>query len=211
MSRADFASKNKMTALEMDVAREVEQIYEDIAKLPDVPVEDAQLIRGYTAHYAEHQTASPENSTLNQRGTSRELRFVHEMIRSGEIDPYGRDPVSVLARYIRAAFNSVEFNDAWNGAKRYIDTELGGQFGREGSVASWVAKSYLTDIRGIPGAATKFTQQVVNAFFDKMGWKMELNVRRDIVNTYLAMTNAAFMGARPGLAARDLMQLTIFH
>jgi len=40
---------------------------------------------------------------------------------------------------------------------------------------------------------------------------MELNVRRDLVNTYLAMTNAAFMGARPGLAMRDLMQLSIFH
>ncbi|KKK91113.1 hypothetical protein LCGC14_2716220, partial [marine sediment metagenome] len=62
-----------------------------------------------------------------------------------------------------------------------------------------------------PGAATKFTQQVVDAFFKKMGWKMELNVRRDLVNTYLAMTNAAFMGARPGLAVRDLMQFTVFH
>ncbi|KKK74850.1 hypothetical protein LCGC14_2879630, partial [marine sediment metagenome] len=211
LSQADFAAKNKMTALEIDVAREVEQIYSDIAKLPDVPIEDAQLIRGYTAHYAEHQTASPEGSVLNQGGVSREMAFVNAMIRSGETNAYDRDPISVTARYIKTAFNAVEFNDAWNSAKKYVDTELGGQFGREGSVASWVAKSYLSDLRGIPGAATKFTQQVVNAFFKKMDWKMELNIRQDLVNTYLAMTNAAFMGARPGLALRDLMQLSIFH
>ncbi|KKK49959.1 hypothetical protein LCGC14_3129810, partial [marine sediment metagenome] len=146
-----------------------------------------------------------------QGGVSRERQFVNSMIRSGETNVYDRNPISVTARYIKNAFDAVEFNDAWNEAKRYVDTELGGQFGREGSVASWVAKSYLSDIRGIPGAATKFTQQVVEAFFNKMGWKIDFNVRRDAVNVYLAMTNAAFMGARPGLAARDLMQLTIFH
>ncbi|KKL69901.1 hypothetical protein LCGC14_2110270, partial [marine sediment metagenome] len=152
-----------------------------------------------------------EGSVLNQGGVSRDMSFVNSMIRSGETNVYDRNPISVTARYIKNAFNAIEFNDAWNDAKKYVDTELGGQFGREGSVASWVAKSYLSDIRGIPGAATKFTQQAVDAFFKKMGWKMELNIRRDLVNTYLAMTNAAFMGARPGLALRDLMQLTIFH
>ncbi|KKK78302.1 hypothetical protein LCGC14_2844930, partial [marine sediment metagenome] len=211
LSQVDFAAKNKMTALQLDVAREVGQIYDEIAALPDIPIDDPQLIRGYMAHYAQHQTASPEGSVLNQGGISRDMKFVNEMIRSGETNVYDMDPVTVLARYIKNAFNSVEFNSAWNDAKSYVDTELGGQFGREGSVASWIAKSYLTDLRGIPGAATKFTQQVVDAFFKKMGWKMELNVRRDLVNTYLAMTNAAFMGARPGLAMRDLMQLSIFH
>lgn len=211
LSRSDFAAKNEMTALEMDVARRVESIYSEVAKLPDVPISDAQLIRGYTAHFAEHQTMVPEQSLLNQRGTSRELRFVNELIRSGEINAYDRNPVSSLARYIKNAFNSVEFNDAWNSARRYIDTELGGQFGRDGSLASWVAKSYLTDLRGIPSASTKFTQRAVDSFFKKMGWKMELNIRKDLVNTYLAMANAAFMGARPGLALRDLMQLSIFH
>ncbi|KKL62733.1 hypothetical protein LCGC14_2182250, partial [marine sediment metagenome] len=211
LSQADFAAKNKMTAAQIKAANEVVKLQDEIAALPDVPIDDAQLIRGYMAHYAEHQTASPEGSVLNQGGVSRDMSFVNSMIRSGETNAYERDPIAITARYIKNAFNSIEFNDAWNGAKRYVDTELGGQFGREGSVASWVAKSYLSDLRGVPGAATKFTQQVVDAFFKKMGWKMELNVRRDLVNTYLAMTNAAFMGARPGLAARDLLQLSIFH
>lgn len=211
LSRSDFAAKNEMTALEMDVAKEFEGIYDNIAALPDVPISDAQLIRGYTAHYAEHQTMIPEQSLLNQKGTSSELRFVNELIRSGEINAYDRNPVPVLARYIKNAFNSIEFNDAWNSAKRYVDTELGGQFGRDGSVASWVAKSYLSDIRGTPGASTQFTQKLVDTFFKKVGIDLKLNIRQDLVNTYLAMTNAAFMGARPGLAARDLMQLALFY
>lgn len=211
LSQADFAAKNNMSAAQIRIANEIVKLQDEIAAIPDVPIDDAQLIRGYMAHYAQHQTASPEGSILNQGGVSRDRAFVNSMIRSGETNVYDRNPIAVTARYIKNAFDAIEFNDAWNDAKRYVDKELGGQFGREGSVASWVAKSYLSDIRGIPDAATKFTQQVVDAFFKKMGWKIELNVRRDIVNTYLAMTNAAFMGARPGLAARDLMQLSIFH
>ena len=211
LSQADFAAKNNMSAAQIRVANEIVRLQDEVAAIPDIPIEDAQLIRGYMAHYAQHQTASPEGSVLNQGGVSRDMSFVNSMIRSGETNVYDRNPIAVTARYIKNAFDAIEFNDAWNNAKRYVDKELGGQFGREGSVASWVARSYLSDIRGIPGAATKFTQQAVDAFFKKMGWKMELNIRRDLVNTYLAMTNAAFMGARPGLAVRDLMQFTVFH
>ncbi|KKK95926.1 hypothetical protein LCGC14_2667910, partial [marine sediment metagenome] len=196
LSQADFAAKNNMSAVQIRIANEIVKLQDAIAAIPDVPIDDAQLIRGYMAHFAQHQTASPEGSILNQGGISRDRAFVNAMIRSGETNVYDTNPIAVTARYIKNAFDAIEFNDAWNVAKRYVDTELGGQFGREGSVASWVARSYLSDIRGIPGAATKFTQQIFNAFFDKMGWKMELNVRRDLVNTYLAMTNAAFMGAR---------------
>ena len=211
LSQVDFAAKNNMSAAQIKVANEIVRLQDEIAAIPDIPIDDAQLIRGYMAHYGQHQTASPEGSVLNQGGVSRDMSFVNSMIRSGETNVYDRNPISVTARYIKNAFNSVEFNTAWNDAKKYVDTELGGQFGREGSVASWVARSYLSDLRGVPGASTKFTQQVVDAFFKKMGWKMQLNIRQDLVNTYLAMTNAAFMGARPGLAMRDLMQLSIFH
>ncbi|KKL44399.1 hypothetical protein LCGC14_2366070, partial [marine sediment metagenome] len=211
LSQAEFAAKNKMNAAQIRVANEIVKLQDEVAAIPDIPIDDAQLIRGYMSHFAEQQTASPEGSILNQGGSSRDRAFVNSMIRSGETNAYDRNPISVTARYIRNAFNSVEFNDAWNDAKRYIDKELGGQFGKEGSLASWVAKSYLSDLRGVPGAATKFTQQVFDAFFKKMGWNIELNVRRDLVNTYLAMVNAAFMGARPGLAARDMMQLATFH
>ncbi|KKK46812.1 hypothetical protein LCGC14_3161500, partial [marine sediment metagenome] len=147
LSQVDFAAKNKMTTAQIKAANEVVRIQDEIAAIPDVPIDDAQLVRGYMAHYAQHQTASPEGSVLNQGGISRDMSFVNAMIRSGETNVYEMDPVAITAKYIKNAFNAVEFNDAWNSAKKYVDTELGGQFGREGSVASWVAKSYLTDIR----------------------------------------------------------------
>ncbi|KKM63786.1 hypothetical protein LCGC14_1507950, partial [marine sediment metagenome] len=211
LSRADFAAKNNMTAAQIKFALEIEKIQADVAALPDVPIDDIQLIRGFMAHYAEQQTATLRGSILGQEGTSREMAFVHAMIRSGETDPYNMNPIAVTARYIRNAFNSIEFNDAWNNANRYVDNELVGKFGKDGATASLIVRSYLTDVRGVPAASTKYTRMLTEAFFKKLGWKMDPNILRTLVDMQLAFTNAAFMGARPGLAGRDIVTTTSFH
>ncbi|KKL99078.1 hypothetical protein LCGC14_1818030, partial [marine sediment metagenome] len=211
LSRADFAARNKMTLAQIKFALEIEKIQADVAKIPDVPIDDIQLIRGFMAHYAEQQTATLEGSLLGQGGASREMAFVSAMIRSGETDPYKMNPIAVTARYIRNAFNAVEFNDAWNSASRYVDKELGGKFGKDGTTASLIARSYLTEIRGIPAASTKYTRMITEAFFKKMGWEMDPNILRTLVDMQLAFTNAAFMGARPGLAGRDIVTTSSFH
>ena len=67
-----------------------------------------------------------------------------------------------------------------NRAQNYVDTELGGgKFGKSGNAASWVANSYLDGLKQVPSG--QFTQKIVDAFFKKMGWNMEVNVRRDLV------------------------------
>ncbi|KKL50210.1 hypothetical protein LCGC14_2307780, partial [marine sediment metagenome] len=204
LSRADFAAKNKMTAAQIKAANRIEAIQDEIAALPDVPIDDIRLIRGYMPHYASQQTVDPANSILFQPGQSRDVRFVNALIRSGETDVYAMDPIAVTAKYIKNAFDAAEgFNDAVNKAQRYIDTELRGK----DALATVVASSYLNEIKGIPKG--QFTQKIVDAVFKKMGLKIELNIRRDIVNTVVAQVSAAFLGGRPGLAGRDLLQVAV--
>lgn len=203
-TRAEYAAREKMSAEQIKMANEIERIYEEIAAIEDVPISDARLLRGYTAHYAQQKTADPVNAYLNQKGTNPELKFVNGMIRTGEIDAYSLDPVPNLARYIRGAFNSVEFNKSWNEAARAASL-------LSNPLARKVANDYLSAVRGNPTASQRWTQKIVDQTFDNLGLKLSVDVRRGLVNSYMSMVNAAFMGARPGLAVRDLMQWTFFH
>lgn len=210
-SQAEFAREMEMTGVELQAARDIEQIYIDVAADPRVPISDDRLIRGYIPHYAEQQTAVPEHSNLNQRGISAERKFVNGMIRSGEINAYDRDPIRTTARYIRAAYNAGEVNPAWNAARKYLREELGQLTGKEGRLARMVTESYLNEVRGIPAHSVQFTQKIFDTVLEKLGMKVEINIRNDVVNTYLAMTNTAFMAGRVGLAARDFTQFMVFH
>jgi hypothetical protein len=203
-NRAEYAVRENLTTEQIKLANEIEAIYDAIAKIEDVPISDARLIRGYTAHYAQQRTADPVNAYLNQKGTNPELKFVNGLIRTGEIDAYNLDPIPNLARYIRGAFNSVEFNKAWNEASRFAQT-LGDPLARK------IANDYLNGVRGNPPASQRWTQKLVDQTFKNAGFDLSINVRRDLVNTYMAMVNAAFMGWRPGLAVRDMMQWVFFH
>lgn len=207
-SRPTFAAEEGMSAEEISIANELEALIGEVAR--EVGIDDVRLIRGYAAHYASQNTPTFASSLLDQSGARvpLERKFVSDMIRSGEINVYERNPILWSMRYIRGAFMNRDFLSTWDAAGRYVNTQLpADRFGTPRDVA----KNYLSEIRGVPPASVEYTQNVTEVYFKELGLDIAPNIRSDGVNTVLAGINSSLMGGRTALAFRDLAQFATFY
>lgn len=217
-TRAQFASRNRLTTKQIKIANEIDKLYEESAAA--FGIDDASLIEGYMNHYlslAYHGAITGESSFMWQRSkrlqgeVPLERRFVSDMIRSGELTTYTRDPIIAAFKYISAGFSAKDFTPVWERARadaRNIINNLPGRRLKE-LTARIVHDTYLNELRGIPEAAVRFTQATTEEMFKVLGMDVSPDVRRQLVNTILATTNSAALGFRPALGFRDLADFTV--
>lgn len=227
VSRAEFARDNNMPATHLKAARELEQIYKELAE--ELGIDDFRQLRGFINHIREHGAGDVSTAFLNQRAAGelgRIRQFVSDQVRTGEINQFNTDPFTAIATYIKTGFDNIHLKEAWDTANEYIKSESIRRHGEENYAATnffVTLDNYMKDLRGLPSAGTANA----NAFFAEAlrGFGVQLEgtpvigkvFRRGegaavklgksnlthLVNGFLSLHTASAMALRTGLGNRD--------
>lgn len=206
-SRADFIKEHNMPPSTMEAIRRLESILDEVANRIGVPEE--RRVRGWIAHFRAQMEpkGTLTQAFLGQRGLADipEMKFLNELARTGEISMVELDPVMSATRYIRGAFLSKEFIPTWNETLKTWKGELAKMPVGSRQKVERVLSSYLSELRGIPEASVKFTEEIVNRLTQEMGMEFSVDFRKNIVNTLIAASSAGTQAFRMAMGLRDLV------
>jgi hypothetical protein len=201
-----FPLESTSEGRQMRVVRdEVTSHFRDLANTFDIP--DEQRLGGYFAHlrnYANDEIIA---------GRDGAPIFTSELLRTGEMNEYERDPINVLSRYINAGFSSKFTKDALDNAYKYLNITTAKMTDpAHGAYVNQLLKeNYIDELRGIPHASTSFFDKIFNGILDRLHVASDINVRRDIVNTFLSLSSSATIGFRPMQGIRDFNNFTSIY
>ena len=207
LTKAEHALKHKLSPAELAARDKLIAGHASVAKAAAAP---ANLSR-YIAHFKRYGELPESDFKLDANdiggGPEEAANFIQRMVKSGEMnfDPdMMRDPVLELVQFANAAMNDRHFNRAWETAKEAGQNNL--KLIPEGRAApAKVVAEYVDGLRGIPSASQEFAQSVFEKFMDMMGIEKKVDIRKDVINTYLAGTSGAMLGFRPAQAIRDFI------
>jgi len=202
-NQADYVAKNFPAAdteagVKMrKVLDEVGSHFNDLADTFDIP--DEQRLGGYFAHLRNFKN---DEIIAGRDGAP---VFTSELLRTGEMSEFDRDPINVLARYINSGYSNRFTKAALDNAYEYINhtTAQMTDPAHGDYVKRLLTENYVNELRGIPHASTSFAEKIINGVLDRMGAKSDVSVRRDIVNTWLSLSSSATIGFRPVQGIRD--------
>ena len=200
--RYAHAQIHKLTKEELQAVQKLDELYDKVATDLGIP----RTIGQYMNHYriAGDFDNSFRNVDLNgnplKSGDVRD--FASEMMRTGELDAFERDPIRAMVSYINASYNACMFNDTWNTVVKRAQEEIDKIPHGSKRVAS-VTAEYVFGLRGHANAADELAQAAMDKFIEQMGWSGTVDVKRDLFNTMIAAQSGAMLGFRPAQAVRD--------
>jgi hypothetical protein len=205
-NRAGFAAKNKMTGPEIQAATQLDALYSQVARHLNIDERITNYFNHFRA-YTDLPDATP--ARLRQsvlRGTIDEMpQIASEMIRSGEMNVYETDPIRGITQYINSSFSHQHFNQVWKDARNKATEHLQ-QITKGRDAAANVINEYIGGMRGVPAASDQLAQEGFGRFMDAMGFEARPEIKKDIINTFLAASSGAFLGFRPAQGVRDFTQ-----
>ena len=206
VSRADFAAHHKLTPAEIKAGQLIDTAYSVVAKHLNID----ERITNYFNHfrsYTELPDATP--ATLKKavlKGVSDDLpALAQEMIRSGEMNPYELDPIRALTQYVSTAFNNRHFNTTWRDARNAAVNNLK-QITKGRDAAAKVVDEYVSGMKNVPAASDELGQAALDNFMTSMNFDSSPDIKKGIVNTYLAASSGSMLGFRPAQGIRDFAQ-----
>lgn len=195
LSPAEYIKANNLSPHAVELANKIRAHYDDLAPKFDIPEE--QRLGGYFAHYRNY------NNDIIIANQDNIPTFVSDLLRTGEMSEYDRDPVNVLVRYINSGYGGKITKPTWDAAIRYVDRATKNL--PEGEyISRMIKENYLNELRGIPHESTRLTQRMFDKFTQKLGIKSSVDTRREFVNTFLSLVSSSTIGFRPIQGIRDL-------
>lgn len=202
LSPAEYIKQNGLSPKVVELAKLLKDQYKDLAPKFNIP-EEREL-----AAYFPHLRVYKDGAGIFNKDMG---AFVNELLRTGELSEYDRDPINALVRYINAGYNHKFTRDAWNAAAKYIDKTTA-KLGDQGPfVKDLLQRYYLDELRGIPHDSSKFMQASLESTLDRLGIETDINARKDLVNTFLSLSSTYFIGFRPAQGIRDLQNIIAMH
>src|SRR5256885_1129190 len=124
MSREGFAKANNLKPHQIIMANRIENLLKVAADAFGIP--DYRRIFRFIAHYRTEKTGEFYDAFLNQKGIESDATatFVSEMVRSGELDAYDLNPLSVAVRYITGMANAKHIAPVYNRIKVQMEADL---------------------------------------------------------------------------------------
>lgn len=206
--RASFAAKNSLTPAEMRAATMLDGLYSKVASQLGIDERITNYFNHFRA-YTDLPDATPAKlRTATLRGTMEEMPGIaQEMIRSGEMNVYELDPIKAAMQYINTGFAHRHFNETWKTARNSAVEHLQ-QITKGREAAARVINEYVGGMKGSPAASDELGQLAFDKFMSSMGYEPKVEVKADIINTFLAATSGAFLGFRPAQGIRDFAQFS---
>ena len=207
-SRGEYALKNKMSAVEIAAAKKIDGVYSAVAQNLGID----ERITNYLNHFRQY-TELPDATPARLRdrvlrGAAGELpALAQEMIRSGEMNVYEMDPINALVQYINSGFADRHFNPVWKDAQNAAVENLK-QIPRGREAVAKVLNEYIGGMRGHGAASDELAEAAFGRVLDALDVKVRPELRKDLVNTWLAAQSGAFLGFRVAQGLRDFTQFS---
>ncbi len=200
-----FAKANNITPKELAAMNMIGDIGDQLAEEFGIP--EYRRIKRWIPHFvaANERGINPELAFVAQRGvgSAKEIQFVSELARTGELSNYINDPVTAMSRYIHAGFRAKHLNPVIANAVDAFKLELDKvPKDVQPAVAANLAR-YLSDARGVPEASRGMVSRTVNDMLKRMGVDVSSDVSHAIVNSILATYSAKFIAFRAFQGMRD--------
>jgi hypothetical protein len=207
-SRGEYALKNKMHPKMIEAAQKIDALYSAVAQHLNID----EKLNNYLNHYRRY-TQLPDATPASLRDKALQAAakdmpaIASELIRSGEMNVYEMDPVNALIQYVNSTFAQQHFNPVWKDAQAAAVGHLRNiPRGRE--AVARVINEYVGGMRGVPAASDELAQLSFNKMLDALQIDVKPEIRKDLINTWLAAQSGAFLGFRPAQGIRDFAQFS---
>jgi len=227
MTGSQFAASRKMNSEQLRAAGMIKKIYDEAAV--EFGFSDTRQLMGYVAHYKMYETNLDSKALFHKMMSKPQMpdaqeKFVSDMIRTGEIDIYEKDPLKSLERYVTAGFKTRDFYPTWNKAKKALEEQVtGNKKGLDGSdikdengkvipnVTDQNARvgiqkrvdSYLGELRGYGDESVRFVESVVDQLHKNLGITVEKSFRDRAITRILMVNESAAQGFKMSAGIRD--------
>jgi len=149
---------------------------------------------------------------LKQKGIENDAAatFVSELTRSGEIDAYDLNPLTVGLRYVTGMLNAKEIAPVFNMIKPLIEADIGKFAGHPvgkdmvDELHNVFREGMLGDMRGFPESTNKWTRGVVKEMSSTFKLGLPENVVNTLANAVLAFYANMYVSFRPGKGLQHL-------
>lgn len=204
LSPADYIKANKLSPLVVKFVELMKEHYKDLGKKGDIPEE--AMMNGYFPHYRNY---GDDPIVTRKNGVP---VFVSDLLRTGEMSEYDRDPISVMMRYITTLANNKHIKSDWANAIESLDQGTRGMGDNGRTIKDMIRTQYMDKLRGVPHDNTKLSQSLFDGMLERLGVKVSVDTKKDLTNTALSISSAAVMGARLSQGARDMQNIvSVFY
>ena len=231
-TREEFARDNNLSGRTIKAVKELEQMYQELAEVFDIPdYRQLRGFINHVREYGKGSASGFDSTFLKQRAAGKlgNLRdFVSDRVRTGEINQFNTDPYTAIATYIRTGFEKLYLKDAWETAQEYVIRESIRQHGSTDQYAATdfykILQGYMDDVKGLPSESTIRANQLFQETLVRLGveleglpvvgklfrrgqgagkWLGNIDLTKDVVNTFLSMHTMSALALRMGLGHRD--------
>jgi hypothetical protein len=208
LSRGEWAVKNKLTPHERAAGEAVAAVFEAVNKHLSID----KRVADHLAHYRHYTQMPDEVPRSMQEKVMREAAeempsLASKLIQSGEFNVYERDPVNTLIQYVNSTFADQYFNPVWKASQKAATAHLK-EIPRGRQAAADVVSEYMGGMRGVPAASDEMAQLSFNKMLDALDIKVHPDIKKDLINTWLAAQSGSFLGFRPAQGLRDFTQFS---
>lgn len=206
-SRAAYSARHKMTGQELRVAHELEKLHNEFAK--EFGVDDFRKFNFFMAHARLHTHGVVADALKYFDKVPPDIKkFIETMQRTGELNPYEKDPIFALQRFVTAGNDARYLDGAVKTAKQALEEEIlkVPDAAREGF--RQLGDRYLADLRGIPPAASRMTQAVIDQTSRDLKLDLALDVKRHIADAIITSISSSIQGFRIKYGIMDFTTTT---
>jgi hypothetical protein len=209
LSKADFITRHGLNQDQVMAADQLGMLMDEFGK--QFGIDDSRFLTNFLNHYRIY--GDPMDLTgldYYTRGLAdgNQRRFASDMVRTGEILNYERDPMRAFDNYIRAGTKSQHLYPALDAADEAIKGELkkiAAKDTRDQLTQRWVEySSALTGALNLDqrSAASIMMKHLKNLGLDDASVVAKMN-ESPALNTVLNWVNSSIMGGRVMMALRD--------
>ncbi len=210
LTQAEFDVKHGFKGNDVAAAKQMEMLYIKYAK--EFGIQDHRMIPHYVNHYRQYGDVYEPNLEALQAGMANKgiRKFASEMVRTGEVVNYQRDPLQVVQAYIRSGVKGQKggFYETMGELAEKMKKEMGkipDDIAKEGLGRAWADFDAVLSGRNVLEAdrANQIQQQYLRNKGMKPHEIADIMAQPSGLASVLALVNSSLMGARVSMGLRD--------
>lgn len=209
LSRVDMAAKipGRLTL----IADKIKQVESDYLATSDI--KDIQAVKDLANLIGETRELDPTFAFKYKPSRvgyfSKEQDFLIDMMKTGQLNFYSKDPINSLVSLINGNTTARELLPIWKSVYKNFNEQLSQKMASKeitvnnGKVIRETFNAYMGSILGHPEPTIEFFDKAFSEYMKGIGVETPVSFRKDLVDTFIAFNNGVAMAYRPGMGIRD--------
>ena len=202
ITQQEFFKLHKFKPDEIAVVSDLEKLYSTLGDTFGIPA-DSRLQSFMTHFRTYNDSGTLARSIREQGGDPKTVEFYARLARTGEIDVFERDPILAALRYIKAGFDADIVEPALQAAKKDFALQIEKVPLESQPRIQQAFNTFIEDVKHIPNLNDQAAEGMLTRVLGKLGIKLDIGIKKDIVSTVLTTGEAAAQGGRIVAGLRD--------